>query len=114
MNKNPYQSEPAKIKGAGPILAKLPMFEFKDIHELEQQLLRGEVCIAKIENPRPAGFLYDVALVYKDEEDRVYSLQLMQHHGELKDTQENREIMFGGGNDKGETFRNETDRKSVV
>lgn len=70
--------------------------------------MRNELLVARIPNPRPAGFTHDVALVYKDDQDRVYSIQLMQHHGELKDTPENMEFFNGerknapDGENKGE------------
>lgn len=93
-NPNPYlQKRPGKVDGAGmPLLVKLPIHDFRDAHHLEAELLRYEQVIARIPNPRATGFTHNVALVYKDDMDRVYSLQMMQHHGVLKDTPENAEL----------------------
>lgn len=90
---NPYLKSSGGVKA--PLVFRLPVFDFESGAEVEQQLLRGEACAARIPNPRVTGFVQDVALVFKDEKDRVYSIPFVQHHGVLKETEENMQALFG-------------------
>lgn len=96
-SENPYMNQGyhKKNQSKAPLIFRLPIHDFEDARDLENSLLPFECCVARIRNPRPTGFTHDVAIVYKDDLDRVYSLQMYQHHGELKDTLENRKLLDG-------------------
>lgn len=90
--KNPYL---VKNEGGArpPLPTRVPIHDFEDAHQMELELMPYELCVARIRNDKPTGFTHNVGLVYKDDMNRVYSLQFMQHHGELKDTPENRKVL---------------------
>ena len=83
---SPYKEDKAELP---PIVSKMPMYDFSSAHAMEQELMREEMCIARIPNNDDLGYTNHVAFVYKDEDDKVYSAPLMQHHGTLKPTKEN-------------------------
>ena len=94
---NPYLTKD-KNKANGskvPVmpLMRIPTYEFKDNLQMENDLMRFELCVALKPNPRTKGFEKDAAIVYKDGEGNVYSVGLMQHNGVLKDTVENQETL---------------------
>ena len=89
--KNPYLKKP--VTTSQPILSRVPIHDFPDPYTMERDMLPFELVVARIPNTKPTGFTHHVALVYKDDMDRVYSLQLLQHHGELKETPENKEFL---------------------
>jgi len=105
---NPYLKKP-EDKPKVPLVMRLPMYDFEDGHTMEAQLLLGECCFARMKNTKPTGFSHHVALVYKDEEGKVYSIGAVQHNGELKDTLENHKILHGEDpNDNGTNEKNDS------
>jgi len=95
--KNPYLTTKRGGPNA-PLLLRVPVHDFESNHEMEEQLLPYELLVARIRNPNPTGFTHNVGLVYKDDLNRVHSIMFMQHHGELKDTPENKKLLSGEAN----------------
>ena len=81
--KNPYMGK--QSSKLAPFLLKVPLYNFKNPRDVEQSLETEELCIAKIPNSKDLGYTHIVAIVYKDNEGDVFSLPLVQHHGELKE-----------------------------
>ena len=91
---NPYLKQKNKpVDSKGPLIMRVPTYEFKDSVDMETSLLPNEFCMALIPNTSPTGFEKHAALVLKDAEGRVYSTGLMQHNGILQDTKENQEAL---------------------
>lgn len=81
---NPYLKKKPQIET--PLMLKVPMYEFDNPKHVEAEMLEEELCIARIPNTTsPTGYTHHVALVYKDKQGDVYSMAMVQHHGELKD-----------------------------
>lgn len=75
-----------------PMILRIPLHNFTDAKNMEDALLPFEACFARIPNIKQEGFKEHVAFVYKDGDGKVYSTAMVQHHGVLKDTPENRDF----------------------
>jgi hypothetical protein len=90
---NPYKKRRKSQGDTGPILARLPTHYFQSAGDMERELYKYEACVALMPNSQPLGFEFHAAIVYKDGDNKVYSVGLTQHHGLLKDTKENKEAL---------------------
>lgn len=82
---NPYFN---KKKGGveTPLMLKVPLYDFNNNVQVETDLLPEELCIARIPNTTSkTGYTHHVAIVYKDSIGDIYSIPMVQHHGELKE-----------------------------
>jgi len=80
--KNPYNKK--KLESKAPMILRVPMHDFDSPEQVDTELLPEELCIARMPNSKPLGYVDHVALVYKSLEGEVFSLTMAQHHGELK------------------------------
>ena len=84
LKNNPYLAKKPQIEA--PLVLKVPMYDFKNAVQVETDLMEEELCIARIPNTTSeTGYINHTALVYKDKNGDVYSVVMVQHHGELKE-----------------------------
>jgi hypothetical protein len=88
---NPYKQKKEELQI--PLASVMNMHDFSSAGAMEEELMNHEICVARIPNLLERGFTHNVALVFKDGEGDVYSLGLIQHHGQLKNTQENMDAL---------------------
>jgi len=87
---NPFFKKRPSIQGGkdAPIIARLPQHFFSSFEGLKKELFKHEACIALIPNTKSDKdfpFAYHAAFAYKDGTNRVYTMVLTQHDGQLKD-----------------------------
>lgn len=80
---NPYKQIKQGVNA--PLILSVAMHDFLDAAAVESELVPEELCIARIPNTQPIGYIHHVALVYKNLEGEVFSLTMAQHHATLKD-----------------------------
>ena len=82
---NPYFAKPKTPSTGGDKKMKIftiPQHYFKTAAEMEENLYKEEACIAMLPNTNDDfPFKFHSAFVFKDIDDRVYSVGLNQHNG---------------------------------